>query len=39
MRSEPGFDDYQAATGLFDQLVSAEPMSEFLTVFCYDYLD
>jgi len=39
MRSDPGFDDYQAATGPFDQLVSAEPMPEFPTLFCCDYLD
>ncbi|MHB8536390.1 MAG: malate synthase A, partial [Sulfuricaulis sp.] len=30
---------YELAARLFDELVSAEPPPEFLTQFCYDYLD
>jgi malate synthase len=30
---------YEMAADLFDKLVSAEPLPEFLTLFAYDYLD
>lgn len=30
---------YEFAAGLFDKLISAETLPEFLTLFCYDYLD
>jgi len=30
---------YEFASSLFDKLISAEPLPEFLTSFCYDYLD
>ncbi len=30
---------YQFAAELFDRLISAEALPEFLTLFCYDYLD
>ncbi len=30
---------YELAADLFDKLVSAEPLPEFLTLFAYDYLD
>jgi malate synthase len=30
---------YEIAANLFDKLVSAEPLPEFLTLFCYNYLD
>ena len=30
---------YEFASGMFDKLISADPLPEFLTLFCYDYLD
>jgi len=30
---------YEFASGMFDKLISTDPLPEFLTLFCYDYLD
>ncbi len=30
---------YEFASGMFEKLISADPLPEFLTLFCYDYLD